>query len=206
MNSETKIFDISLYNDEFFEWHKKHTIEYQTKTFQWYIDEYKPHSVVDFGCGIGTYLDVARRNNIPHLKGYDIGGEFARKYTPLEVQSYIEYLDCTKIIDQKGCYKCVLSFETAEHIEPSGTGTFIQNILNASALNGTILFTAAPPGQDGCGHINLHPKDFWINKFGSGKGIVNYEPEKTKKIADKWKEIGCPDYISENLLVFTNIF
>ncbi len=215
--SEEK-FDLSLYNDEFFEWHQKHTIEYQTKTFQWYIDKFKPKSVVDFGCGIGTYLKTAFDNGIKELKGYDIGGEFAKKYTPAEVQQFIEYKDCTKPISfshsissqnpdflkkvKNTSYDCIISFETAEHIDPEGTDVFINNIIAAAErIKSTILFTAAPPGQEGCGHINMHPKEFWIDKFfNQSFGFIKPDEELTKEISQAWKEIGCPDYIHSNLI------
>jgi 2-polyprenyl-3-methyl-5-hydroxy-6-metoxy-1,4-benzoquinol methylase len=144
-------FDISLYNDEFFKWHQDYTIEYQEKTFQWYIDNFRPKSVIDFGCGIGTYLHTAYKNGIHDLRGIDIAEPNARKYIPEEIQEFIEHADCTKYVSIYAHYSCAISFETAEHIDPSGTDMFVSNIIKSAA--NMILFTAAPPGQQGCGHI-----------------------------------------------------
>lgn len=188
------MFDISLYNDEFFDWHHKHTIEYQIKTFLWYIDKYKPNSVIDFGCGIGTYLLVAWLADIK-IKGFDIS-ESAKKFTQVPVQPFIDYTDCTKRIELPDTYDCVLSFETAEHIDPVGTDQFIDNIVRAASKH--ILFTAAPPGQLGCGHINLQPKEYWIEKFS----LPVNEPM-TNEVAESWRRIGCPEYISDNLIIFS---
>lgn len=186
------MFDISLYNDEFFEWHVIHARGYQLKTFDWFIDRYKPRSVIDFGCGIGSYLEVAHRKGLL-VKGFDIG-EDARKYTPTQIKGFIEYKDCTQRIDV-GVYDCVLSFETAEHIDPAGTDQFVNNLIRACGRY--ILFTAAPPCQEGCGHINLHPRQYWIDKFG-----LPVDKEMAEEIVINWAVIGCPDYILNNLIVF----
>lgn len=187
------MFDISLYNDEFFEWHLKYAHDYQVKTFLWYIEKYKPESVIDFGCGIGSYLYAANGKGIQTV-GIEISKN-AKKYTPKEIQSFIHYGDCTKRIDLHYTYDCVLSFETAEHIDPKGTDQFVDNIIRAA--NKHILFTAAPPGQDGCGHINMHRRDWWIDKFR-----LEVNEEMTKDISEAWFKIGCPEYISKNLIVF----
>lgn len=185
-------FDISLYNDEFFEWHVKYAHEYQVKTFAWFIEKYQPKSVIDFGCGIGSYLQSAYNKGIK-VKGFEIS-ESAEKYTHGSIQPFIYYMDCTKPI-YTGTYDCALSFETAEHIDPAGTDQFIDNIKRAAGKY--ILFTAAPPGQEGCGHINMHPREWWVEKFN-----LPVNETMTKEISEAWAEIGCPAYISSNLIVF----
>ena len=197
MKDET--FDISLYNDEFFEWHLKHAREYSMVTMDWLLDFIKFESVVDFGCGIGSYLESAFAKNVSRIKGYDIGGEYAKKYTPKHIQPFIEYLDCTKpMITEK--YDCVISFETAEHIEPSGTNQFCDNLVNALGKDGYLFFTGAPEGQDGCGHINCQSKAFWILKFWERN--LQMDAVMTSIVALEWKRLGAPNYICDNLLVF----
>lgn len=201
-------FDITLYNDEFFEWHHRYTRDYQIKTFNWFMDRFTIFSVADFGCGIGTYLEAAYDKGIKQLKGFDIGGEFARKYTPDHLQCYIEYIDCTKPINLTEKFTTVLSFETAEHIKPAGTDQFVMNMVHAVMSGGYILFTGAPPGQQGTGHINLQEKQFWIDKFEyhgmvEGKKRIHFMPDITQYVASNWKEItGTPTYITDSLLIF----
>lgn len=194
------MFDINLYNDEFFEWHLKYAREYSIKTMDWFIDNYKPNSVIDFGCGIGSYLESAYHKGISKLKGFDIGGEYAKKYTPKEIQPFIEYTDCTKEIFTGTKFDCVISFETAEHIEPSGSEQFVKNICNTVSDNGLILFTAAPIGQDGCGHINCQPKKYWSDLFF--KHGLMIDCENTIFIYSNWLDLKAPTYICDNLIVF----
>ena len=189
------MFDLSLYNDEFFEWHVKYAREYSIKTMDWYIEKYKPFSVLDFGCGIGSYLESAYNHGLDFM-GFEIS-EAAKKYTPKHLLGAISYQDCTEPIITLPA-DVVLSFETAEHIEPSGTDQFIRNI--TMAVDGHLLFTAAPPGQDGTGHINMHPRQFWIDQFSKD---LNYSEDLTKDISANWERLGAPKYICDNLIVCT---
>lgn len=188
-------FDLSLYNDEFFEWHVKHAREYSIKTMDWYIEKYKPLSVVDFGCGIGSYLESAYNHKIPFI-GYEIS-KAAIKYTPEHILKRIVYMDCTQDINPTK-FDTVLSFETAEHIDPKGTFQFIYNLVDFTGKH--LLFTAAPPGQLGTGHINLRPREFWIKQFSRR---LEYDEGLTRDISDNWRILGAPNYICDNLIVCT---
>ncbi len=199
------IFDITLYNDDFFKWHYEHARGYSIETMNWYIDEYKPSSVCDIGCGIGSYLEAAYQKGIRNLQGFDIAADAARRYTPLKIQPFIDYRDCGKPLalpPEHGGFECVICFETAEHIEPSDSLVFVQNICAVLHEKGTILFTGAPPGQEGCGHINCQPRDYWINLFIQCGMLSN--PYREKNIATNWQRIGCPNYITESLIVLHN--
>jgi cyclopropane fatty-acyl-phospholipid synthase-like methyltransferase len=192
-------FDISHYDDRYFKWHRENTRKYAIDTMNWYIDQFKPKSVIDYGCGIGAYLESALNNGIGEIKGFDIGGDNVKKYTEESVLPYIEYLDCTiPLITKK--YDCVISLETAEHIEPSSTDQFVENICNSSSFESTIIFSGAPPGQSGSGHINCQTKEFWIDKFSSHLFLCdNYL---TNHVKENWSILNAPDYIINNLIIF----
>jgi len=191
-------FNIKNYNDRYYKWFKDHTVKYILKTMNWYIDKYKPNSIIDYGCGIGIYLESGLYKGITKLKGFDIGGEYVKKYTNKEIQPYIEYVDCTKLIKTEK-YDCTISLETGEHLEPSGTDNFVTNIVNSTNKNGTILFSAAQPGQNGTGHINCQTKEFWIDKFSKHNFIFN--KKLTNYISYEWTILKAPDYICNNLIV-----
>lgn len=187
-------FDLSLYDEEFFIWHKIHAREYSIRNMDWYIKNYKPESVVDFGAGIGSYLESAYNHNI-RIAGFDISQQ-AKKHTPESIRPFIGCYDCTLPITI-GTFDCVISFETAEHIDPAGTEQFIQNLINATGKR--LLFTAAPPGQQGTGHINLRPKQFWIDAFSKE---LTYNEKLSREISSFWGLQGAPYYIVNNLIVF----
>jgi len=196
---ENKIFDLKVYDDRYFKWHYDSTRNYAIKTMDWYIREFKPKSIIDFGCGIGAYLESGLNNGIDKLRGFDIGGEKLEPYIHTSVKEFIEFVDCTKKI-QTDKYDCVISLETGEHIEPQGTEVFVDNICNSLSEKGFILFSAAPPGQGGSGHINCQPKSFWIDEFKNQN--VKENKDTTKSIILHWESLGAPDYICKNLIVF----
>lgn len=187
-------FDISLYDEDFFLWHLTHVRASSMRCMDWYLDKYNPQCVVDFGAGIGSYLEAASVRGI-FCRGYEISYA-ARAHTPLHTRKHIRYRDCTKKMTI-GQFDCVLSFETAEHIEPSGTDQFILNLVNATGKR--LLFTAAPPGQEGTGHINCRQKQFWIDEFSKH---LTYNKDLSDEIAAIWGLQGAPWYIVNNLIVF----
>lgn len=192
-------FDLSLYNKEFFEWHLKYAREYSIKTMDYYCQKYKPTSVIDFGCGIGSYLESAYSNGIGDLKGYDIGKRYAEPFIPEHLLPFIHERDCTEPIFLDMRYDLVISFETIEHIDPKGTNGFLNNLVWALNVNGRLLFTGAPPEQDGCGHINCHTREYWLNEFS--KRYCVEDAEMTDDLKNAWVTMGCPSYIINNLIV-----
>jgi len=193
-------FDISDYDDRYFKWHRDYTRDYAIRTMDWYIKLYNPTSVVDFGCGVGAYLESALNNDILDILGFDIGGDVVKKYTEPSIHPYIQYLDCTKELFIEKNYDCVISLETGEHIETESSDQFVLNIVGFSKKTGTILFSAAPPGQTGTGHINCQTKEFWIEKFSTHSW--NVDKETTDFIKSNWSNLKAPDYIVKNLIVF----
>ena len=195
---ENSLFKLDVYDDRYFKWHFDVTRNYANRTMDWYIQTYKPSSIIDYGCGIGAYLESGLNNNVTKLRGFDIGGDALVPYIIPSVSSHIEILDCTNKIETDK-YDCVVSLETGEHIEPEGSDMFVDNICNSLNDGGVVLFSAAPPGQGGSGHINCQPKSFWIGKFQERNVFEN--KEKTKTIVENWDKLGAPDYISSNLIV-----
>lgn len=194
-----KDFDIINYDERYFKWHRDNTRDYAIKTMNWYIQEFKPKSIIDYGCGIGAYLESALINDIYDIKGFDIGGDNVKKFTDEAVIKYIEYTDCTKPISTK-YYDCVISLETGEHIETESSEQFVKNICNSTKRDGVIIFSAAQPGQSGTGHINCQEKIFWKERFLFNSFV--YDDLLTEYITDNWSRLGAPIYIKNNLMIF----
>lgn len=193
------MFDASLYNDEFFEWHYRHAREYALDFMEWYYDHFMPHSVVDFGCGIGSFLEGANNRGVSKLAGYELGLEHARKYIPKEILPFISKTDITLPMP-KANYECVICIEVAEHIDPDKSEVLVDNLLKSVADSGYILFTAAPEEQGGCGHINCHPMSYWEGLFMKYRGV--HKPSTQKFIAENMSRFNVPKYIIDNLRVF----
>jgi hypothetical protein len=53
-------------------------------------------------------------------------------------------------------------FEVAEHLTPELGDRLVTFLAGVAPV---VVFTAAPPGQGGCGHINEQPQSYWEERF-----------------------------------------
>ena len=196
------LFKKELYTDEVYVWHKKYAEEYELSTGEKLFKSYKPESVVDFGCGIGSYLLAADVCRVRTIQGYEIGGEYAKKYTNSRLHDSIDFnIDITKPLTDPKVYDMVLCVEVAEHVEPSGSKILVRNLSEHTSIYGLCVFTAAPPGQEGHQHINCRPKKEWEEMFNM-YGMEKSEKD-TEKVSKLWDK--APDYVLNNLAVYRHV-
>jgi hypothetical protein len=142
--------------------------------------KYGVKSAVDFGCGLGFYLEGIRRTGLAtKLLGFEMSYDNAKNYMPTEIKPYIQYGNVMEKIDC-GIFDLSISIEVAEHILPEKSDVLVDNITSASSQY--IFFSAAVPGQGGTCHINEQPHLFWIEKIEK-KGFV-FSKIDTKNIVD----------------------
>jgi SAM-dependent methyltransferase len=118
--------------------------------------------IVDFGCGIGTWLHVFKKYYNAEILGLD--GEWVNKKLLFKYISENEFCEVNmeKYIKLNELYDLVISLEVAEHISESNADIYVQSLVDAGKL---ILFSAAIPGQSGFNHINCQYPEYWIKKF-----------------------------------------
>lgn len=116
-------------------------------------------SVVDFGCGPGGWLVVAKRLGASRVVGLD-GDWVPRKMRLLSEDEFVE-VDLEKTVDV-GTFDLALCLEVAEHLEPSRAKTLVGDVVSAARL---VLWSAATPGQGGDHHVNEQPHDYWHRLF-----------------------------------------
>ncbi len=124
------------------------------------IKSYSPKSVVDIGCGLGTWLKVFSDHGINDINGYD-GSHL--DLTKIEVpKEVIIIADLEKEIVSNRSYDLAISLEVAEHISPKNAEVFVKSICN---LSQTIIFSAAIPRQGGQNHLNEQWPSYWQDLF-----------------------------------------
>ena len=139
------------------------------------------NSVFDLGCGIGTYLDTFLKKGCNKVLGFEYGIEFSKNYMSKDILPFVSFGDVTKKIKINEKYDCGMSIEVAEHIPQEFSDALVDNLVD-NTIN-VIIFTAAPPGQGGTGHINCQPKEFWIEKFEKKGWILSIK--ETEAIKNK---------------------
>jgi SAM-dependent methyltransferase len=120
----------------------------------------KPESVVDIGCGLGTWLTVAQQLGVKIILGID-GDYVVKDSLTIENQYFISH-DLTQPFAFEKKFNLAICLEVAEHLPEEAALNLIQTLTNASNL---LLFSAALPNQGGQNHINEQPFSYWFKRF-----------------------------------------
>lgn len=148
----------NLYGDKFFSRrHKYHDDE--IKLANHLYNYFKPNSVYDFGCGIGSYLSRFKQLGCD-VGGCDIGYKHAKKYMDKSIVENVTGADLTNSVMLDKTYDLVISTEVAEHLPESAAETFCDSLCKAS--HKWIWLTAAK-SKRGVGHLNPQEKEYWID-------------------------------------------
>jgi|HubBroStandDraft_3_1064219.scaffolds.fasta_scaffold50071_3 hypothetical protein len=122
----------------------------------------QPRSVIDIGCGVGTWLAAFKALGVADLAGYD--GDWVDRELLQIPQEEFHAVDLNRRLNIGRRYDLALSLETAEHLPPQRGETLIADLV---ALAPAVLFSAAIPHQGGTGHINEQWQDYWADLFAT---------------------------------------
>ena len=121
-----------------------------------------PASILDVGCGIGTWLKSANDLNIEDLIGID--GSFVDKsLLERNISSNQFYaVDLNKGFKLNRKFDLSICLEVVEHLSSESAETIVESLVDHSKV---ILFSAAIPGQGGQNHLNEQWPSYWADKF-----------------------------------------
>lgn len=126
------------------------------------VNKFKPESVVDIGCGIGTWLKVAKNLGVRKVVGVD-ASYVDRNLLKLEDCEFItKDLRYPFSLNEK--FDIALCLEVVEHLPENISNEIVSTLCSHSDI---IIFSAAIPNQGGQNHINEQVPDFWIRIFAS---------------------------------------
>jgi SAM-dependent methyltransferase len=123
---------------------------------------YKPKSVVDFGCGLGTFLKAFKEEGINEVLGLDASWVNKKLLSEFLNAEEFNEVDLEQTISLNKKFDLAISLEVAEHLNEKKASVFVENLVNASKV---ILFSAAIPYQGGQNHINEQWVEYWQEKF-----------------------------------------
>jgi len=149
-------------------------------------------SVVDVGCGVGTWLKVFRENGIPQVLGID--GEYVdRSLLEIPADSF-EAHDLRQPLKIDRTFDVVLSLEVAEHLPPDTAETFVRTL---TELGPVVVFSAAVPFQNGCNHVNEQWPEYWAGLFAR-QGFAAIDA--IRKFV--WSDTQVEPWYAQNTLLF----
>jgi cyclopropane fatty-acyl-phospholipid synthase-like methyltransferase len=124
------------------------------------FDLIKPKSVVDFGCGVGTWLATAKWLGAEHCVGLEGSWVKAQPLAALDLD--VRDTDLEQPVSFNERFDLAMSLEVAEHLSPQRSDSFVTDLCKASDV---VVFSAATPGQDGDGHQNEQWPSYWAERF-----------------------------------------
>jgi hypothetical protein len=119
-------------------------------------------SVADIGCGVGTWLKVARDLGISTGLGYD-GPWVSTESLLIPREMFVVHNLSAPITGGRRC-ELVISTEVGEHLEACSAEALVSSLVG---FGGAILFSAAIPDQGGTGHVNERWPEYWSRLFGA---------------------------------------
>jgi len=122
----------------------------------------KPASVIDIGCGQGTWLSVAEELGVQDLTGLD--GAWVDRAKLRSARIDFRATDLAAPITLQRRYDLCISVEVAEHLPAASADGFVRALCAASDV---VLFSAAAPHQGGTDHVHEARASAWAARFAA---------------------------------------
>jgi hypothetical protein len=144
-----------------------------------------PASVVDVGCGTGTFLHQFKKAGVSKILGID-GPWVNRQLLSMNLeQNEFREMNLEEPLVLNDRYDLAVCLEVAEHLDSKYADTLVTSLTGISDL---ILFSAAIPFQGGQNHVNEQWIAYWKEKFEANNFAVSdvFRPIFWKKDKVQW--------------------
>ena len=179
------------YNDNFHNVHFQNSINSAKELIPLFLTYFNPKSVLDIGCGLGTWLSIFEQNK---CEIFGIDGDYVKqKDLVIDQNKFLAY-NLNTPFNLKKKFDLAISLEVAEHIYPKNAKIFIDSVCLHSDI---VLFSAAVPGQEGTMHYNEQYNEYWIDLFSqNGYQCIDFLRHKI------WNYNKISWWYRQNILIF----
>lgn len=180
------------YSRQFFEGQQSGSLESARIVVPLLMDLVHPKSVLDIGCGVGTWLSVFSDQGVSEILGID--GDYVPTdmlkipkdcFTPADLRNPVE-------LDRR--FDLATSFEVGEHLPESSSEALVRSLTDRAPV---VAFSAAIPLQGGTDHINEQWQSFWCELFAA-RGFVACDAVRPKV----WHNHDVAFWYAQNMLVY----
>jgi hypothetical protein len=122
----------------------------------------RPVSMIDVGCGVGTWLAAAERIGVRRLVGIEGPWVTSSDLESSSINLITHNLEQPISVGDR--FDLAMSVEVAEHISQARADSLVGELC---ALAPVVLFGAAIPGQGGVHHVNEEWQSRWALRFAA---------------------------------------
>jgi 2-polyprenyl-3-methyl-5-hydroxy-6-metoxy-1,4-benzoquinol methylase len=154
----------------------------------------QPKSIIDVGCGDGSWLSVFRELGVSDMVGLD--GDYVDRRLLQIPQDQFRATDLSSPFGLSRTFDLAICLEVAEHLPPQSAEGFVNAL---TQLAPGVLFSAAIPLQGGTQHLNEQWPDYWAALFKTH----DYLP--IDCIRERiWKNENVEWFYAQNILLFAS--
>lgn len=150
----------NLYTPQFFKDRFEGSVESAKEIVPFLKSITQCRSVIDVGCGVGTWLSVFQQSGIVDFQGID--GTYVNPDDLVIPRDRFSAADLTKPPQIHRQFDLAICLEVAEHLPSSSDKALIDFL---TGLSPVVAFSASVPFQNGTGHINERWLEHWIEQF-----------------------------------------
>jgi SAM-dependent methyltransferase len=156
------------------------------------ISYLNPQSVVDVGCGIGTWLKAFNAKGVVDYLGID--GNWVEESMLVIPPDRFKSMDLTNPPPLGRQFSLAVSVEVAEHLPPEQGEPFVRFL---TSLAPAVAFSAAIPGQGGTNHLNEQWQGYWASLFAK-QGYCYFDVIRPRV----WDKTNVCAWYAQNLLLY----
>jgi SAM-dependent methyltransferase len=119
-----------------------------------------PRSVVDVGCGVGSWLRAFMDLGVEDVVGLD--GDWVPQSELRIPRDRFRTVDLRVPPPPERRFELAMCLEVAEHLPQSAARGLVEVLVGLAPV---VLFSAAAPGQRGHDHFNEQWPDYWASRF-----------------------------------------
>lgn len=158
-----------VYNEVFYDTQSGGSLRSAKAIVPTIIELLSPKSVVDIGCGVGTWLSVFSENGVSEILGLD--GPYVQKEKLKIPSDHFLAVDLNNLQTLGRSFDLAVCLEVAEHLPEAASDSLVDAL---TSFADAVLFSAAIPNQGGEHHINEQWPEFWHKKF-SARNFVAFD-------------------------------
>jgi SAM-dependent methyltransferase len=158
------------YSPEFYSLQKDGSLRSARRVLPHLIDLIElasPKSLVDVGCGVGTWLAAARELGIADVLGVD-GAYVDRSQLQIPEDRFVA-VDLTEPFTVNRTFDAALCLEVGEHLPESKADQLVESLTRLAPI---VMYSAAVPRQSGEDHLNEQWQTWWVDRFAKFRFVA----------------------------------